>query len=109
MIAIDSSIRISEQKFSHMLAYQSGTHGKSTAQKAIDGILDQDTGDQYYSSVCSYVLKPPDDDSPATWWLDLKAPYTVFDVTVHNTFNRESKRGSNDFWSLFGVGLGVTI
>ena len=77
-------------------AHQLGTRYGASAAKAIDGIYDADTGDDYYLTVCAYVSTVSAGNGPATWWLDLEAFYSVTRVKVYNTYNIESNYWFNN-------------
>lgn len=87
-------------------AYQSGTYRGATADKAIDGRLDITFEEiysllhidhDYYLKVCAYIVSFTKDGGPATWWIDLMMYYSVHNVTVFNTDNKEVYRLLNNF------------
>ena len=72
-------------------AYQIGAYGGATADRAVDGRYDRDTGDDYYLSVCAHPDTSWHGGGPAVWWVDLEATYRISTVTVWNTYDAGSK------------------
>ena len=68
-------------------ANQIGAYGGATADRAIDGRLDQSIGGDTYLNVCAFADTTWDNNVPANWKLDLKAVYRIADVVIYNTYH----------------------
>ncbi|KAK2138701.1 hypothetical protein LSH36_2555g00001 [Paralvinella palmiformis] len=81
----------------HKTAYQIGVYRNATADKAVDGLYDKDDKKYYYLNVCVHPNTSWHNNVSAEWWVDLEATYSIYKVTVWNTYNKGGYWRMNNF------------
>ncbi|KAK2170179.1 hypothetical protein LSH36_4g21028 [Paralvinella palmiformis] len=84
---------IALNKSAYQIGLYGGTSGGATADKAVDGHYDSNNNDGgSYLSVCAHPDTSWHGNGSAIWWVDLGDTYSIYNVTVYNTYHDQGNK-----------------